>query len=159
MENIGSTRTIRNTRPIDWDKVFRKIRKAGIFAFDNITHKILLVQTYEQYWGLPKGSIEENESVEQCAIRETKEETGIDITTYKLNNHIFIYNTKYYVIRMKECPVSLSTTLINNDATNVGWFTFDQLKKAVEETKTMILNSSCKIALERLLGWKFNFSQ
>jgi len=30
-------------------------------------------------WGIPKGHLEKNESPEECAVRETKEETGVDV--------------------------------------------------------------------------------
>ncbi len=34
--------------------------------------------------GLPAGGIEENETIKDCIIRETKEETGLDITEVKV---------------------------------------------------------------------------
>lgn len=43
---------------------------------------ILLVHTksYNGYWGFPKGHVELNETLIQTAIREIKEETGLDVT-------------------------------------------------------------------------------
>lgn len=35
-------------------------------------------------WGLPGGMVEEDESVEQAAIREAKEETGLDIQLVRM---------------------------------------------------------------------------
>ncbi len=49
---------------------------AVIFIIEN--GKILyLMLKYPSYWGFAKGNIEENESDEQTAIREIKEETGL----------------------------------------------------------------------------------
>lgn len=47
---------------------------------------ILLVrQNYGQrYWSLPGGSMEPGESVEQAAVREAKEETGLDVRLTRL---------------------------------------------------------------------------
>jgi argininosuccinate lyase len=47
---------------------------------------ILLVrQSYgRRYWSLPGGSMEPGESVEQAAIREAKEETGLDVRLTRL---------------------------------------------------------------------------
>ena len=52
-----------------------KIKKAGVFIYDNSSKKILLVQSRGQMWGCPKGSIKDNEEPLECAIREVKEET------------------------------------------------------------------------------------
>jgi len=48
--------------------------------------KILLVHRLkngEEYYVFPGGGIEEGESVEEAAIREAKEETGLDVTISK----------------------------------------------------------------------------
>src|SRR5512133_4377105 len=57
---------------------------ALVFICDQGT--ILLVkQNYgNQYWSLPGGVMEAGESLEQAAIREVKEETGLDIQPGKL---------------------------------------------------------------------------
>jgi len=60
-----------------WKSNSGKIIKAGSFVVDPETHKILLVQSRGKMWGPPKGTIQDNESVEDCAIREVFEETGI----------------------------------------------------------------------------------
>ncbi len=41
---------------------------------------LLVKQSYgNQYWSLPGGAMEPGESIDQAAIREVKEETGLDI--------------------------------------------------------------------------------
>ncbi len=43
--------------------------------------------------GLPKGQIDQGESVEQAAVREVKEETGYDVTIIeKLNDYTFEFD-------------------------------------------------------------------
>lgn len=56
------------------------------FVFIRKGETILLAkQSYgEQYWSLPGGVMEAGESIEQTAIREVKEETGLDIRLGKL---------------------------------------------------------------------------
>jgi ADP-ribose pyrophosphatase YjhB (NUDIX family) len=56
------------------------------FVFIQKFETILLVkQGYgEQYWSLPGGVMEAGESIDQAAIREVKEETGLDIRLGKL---------------------------------------------------------------------------
>lgn len=45
----------------------------------NDDHKILLLRGPRRGWEMPGGQVEEGESLSAAAIRETKEETGIDI--------------------------------------------------------------------------------
>ncbi len=43
-------------------------------------HKVLLVKNHNgRYWSFPKGHVEKGETEEQTAIREIKEETGLDV--------------------------------------------------------------------------------
>ena len=55
--------------------VFRKAR--GKYAV------LLIKNRYTDFWSFPKGHVEEGENEYQTAIRETKEETGIEV---KLEN-------------------------------------------------------------------------
>ncbi len=45
--------------------------------------KILLIQQKQGFWGFPKGHIETNETEQETAIREVKEETNIDVKIEK----------------------------------------------------------------------------
>ena len=53
----------------------------GILVSEN--GKIVLIQrkgdTYYEYWALPGGTVEEDETIEEALIREMKEETGVDV--------------------------------------------------------------------------------
>jgi 8-oxo-dGTP diphosphatase len=50
--------------------------------------KILLVkrgrEPFKGEWAVPGGRIEDNETAEECAIREMKEETGVDVEIIRL---------------------------------------------------------------------------
>lgn len=57
-------------------------RSCGAVVLDETESekKVLLIKNKRSaHWGFPKGHIEEGESEKETAIRETKEETGIDI--------------------------------------------------------------------------------
>lgn len=57
-------------------------------------YKIIIVnQRIGQYWGLPKGHVEDNEDVYRSAIRELREETGIDLDQLE-------HGTDYVPIRL-----------------------------------------------------------
>jgi len=54
----------------------------------------------EGSWCFPGGHLEFNESVEECAVREVREETGIEIKNLRLGpftNDVFEKEAKHYV--------------------------------------------------------------
>jgi len=59
----------------------KKQSSAGILIYfkENEEIKFLFLK-YKTYWGFAKGIMEENESEEQTAVREAKEETNLDVT-------------------------------------------------------------------------------
>jgi len=59
----------------------RHTRIQGLIIQD---HKILLIRAYElltgvSFWVIPGGGIEQDESDEECLIREVREETNLDV--------------------------------------------------------------------------------
>lgn len=72
-----------------------KVEVVGCFL--EYQDKILLLHRQEQtsqgnLWGIPGGKLEKNETPLEAAIRETKEETGFDIS-----NQPIIYLNKVYI--------------------------------------------------------------
>jgi 8-oxo-dGTP diphosphatase len=57
------------------------VSAAAIVVNDN--NEILLIKGPRRGWEMPGGQVEEGESLSQAAIRETKEESGIDIEIIK----------------------------------------------------------------------------
>lgn len=49
-----------------------------VYRIDGQNVHVLLIYR-RGYWDIPKGKLEENESIEMCAAREVSEETGIEI--------------------------------------------------------------------------------
>lgn len=57
--------------------------------------KVLLVKNrYDKYWYLPGGGIKKNESPEQCAQREIKEECGVVLKDLKILG-VYVNNIEY----------------------------------------------------------------
>lgn len=54
----------------------------------------------EGTWAPPGGHLEYGESLEECAIREAKEETGLNLSSlafYGLTNDVFAADNKHYI--------------------------------------------------------------
>jgi 8-oxo-dGTP pyrophosphatase MutT (NUDIX family) len=88
-------------------------------------------------WALPMGKQELGETPSQCAIRETLEETGIQVEIigivgiYSDPGHIVAYTDgevrQEYEVTLLARPVS-GTPAANDEASDVGWFRPDQLE-------------------------------
>lgn len=96
-------------------------RKAGVLVWYN--NNILLTQSYNNCWGIPKGHMEPfDESTKVCAERELKEETGLCV---KLNDSdlykIILDNCYVYKIQIENMDVVDLENLSNLDSTGIGW--------------------------------------
>lgn len=47
--------------------------------YNDVDQTVLMVQNENSVWTLPGGAVEENETLEQAAIREAYEETGLEV--------------------------------------------------------------------------------
>ena len=72
------------------------VQKAGtiVFSQKNPNKILLLYQKKYDDFSFPKGHVENNESLKECALRETKEETGLDVEILSILNKTS-YSNKY----------------------------------------------------------------
>jgi len=118
--------------------------------------KVLTVEEYGEYWGIPRGHVEPGEDLEQTAIRELFEETGIDysgklsiigsytrftfdaegVENQKEYKHIFVYYG-----RMDD---ELKTDPHDEAITNVAWRTLDSLIQLQRNDKDRSFLEYCK---------------
>lgn len=100
--------------------------------------KYLLTKRYqldEKYshgkWQLPGGGLEFHEKIEECLIRELKEEVGIEIKNITPIPQIFevIYTKKHLVFPCFVCePVEEHPTIVlDAEASEYGWFTPEEI--------------------------------
>ena len=83
-------------------------------------------------WSPPGGHLEFGESVEECAIRETYEETGVvieDVTFRAITNDVFAEEGKHYITIWIEGPYVEGEPRVNSEreASEVGWFAWQAL--------------------------------
>tara|TARA_B100000902_G_scaffold298977_1_gene286395 strand:+ start:2136 stop:2678 length:543 start_codon:yes stop_codon:yes gene_type:complete len=122
------------------DKYYNnKVRKfkAGVFIYDPKKHKILLVQSNGNLWGPPKGTLKYAETYRECAIREVREESGININGNLFSKllHIIDNNIIYFYMEYPTCEVTIHNHLedINdiNDSTGLMWIRPDCLEQLI----------------------------
>ncbi|MCS7109682.1 MAG: NUDIX hydrolase [Candidatus Micrarchaeota archaeon] len=115
--------------------------------------KILLIKRkkypFKGKWALPGGFVEINENVQDAAVREVKEETGLDI---ELIDVIGIYSEPYRD-RRNTISIAFLATIKNNDKIKVDkkeiddakFFTFKKIPKLAFDHNKMIEDAMVKI--------------
>jgi len=130
------------------EKLFKEFFKkipvvvAGGGKLYNEKKDILFIYRNDK-WDLPKGKIEKNESIAECAIREVKEETGvkdIEITRFLQRTfHVFKRDGHYklkltYWYEMYSEYSGKLVPQLNEGITKVKWKSFKKSKKALKNT-------------------------
>ncbi|OCQ22721.1 ADP-ribose pyrophosphatase [Pseudoalteromonas luteoviolacea] len=88
----------------------------------------------ENTWATPGGHLELGESVEECAIREVLEETGLQIVEPKkvaFTNDIFEQEGKHYITLFVQaaCPRGEASIMEPEKCKSWQWFALDNLPK------------------------------
>jgi 8-oxo-dGTP pyrophosphatase MutT (NUDIX family) len=137
-------------------------RKSAGIAVITENRRLLLTQSYNNLWGVPKGKKEINETLLECALREVVEESGIKISSRnicdeftfvpsydkKLTIHIFKYlmsEMEYITFEMK----NININDLHEDSTGFGWIKIDCLIDIVNDDKIK-LNSLTKYILKKI---------
>lgn len=132
----------------------RNYRKAGVFIYDPKQDRVLLVQSRGHLWGPPKGSLNIGEQDIKCAVREVKEETGLDISYNDFTKYVKIKNRIIYYLEMDTCEIHVQNNIIDNDANGITWIKIKCLEDAIQDG-TIILNNYAKIAFQKLMQKTF----
>ena len=108
--------------------------------FDGQGRVLLQKREDNGFWGLPGGGIDIGETVEQGAIREVLEETGLKVTVKRLvgiysdpkAHCVLIYPGDVIVQGVTiafECQVWAGELEISDESTDIGYFPVDALPK------------------------------
>jgi 8-oxo-dGTP pyrophosphatase MutT (NUDIX family) len=110
---------------------------AGVLAVDDRGRVLLQQRRDTGQWAIPMGKQELGETVAQCAVRETLEETGVTVEVtgllgiYSDPGHIVAYTDgevrQEYEIILLGCPVC-GEPAASDEASAAGWFTPSELQ-------------------------------
>lgn len=106
------------------------IVKAGcIIIYKN---KVLIVQSNFNKWGFPKGTRNPEESVLECAIRETREETSLVVDLTESDRLLYRFNNTIMYYKKLNCKPKINISHIireKKDCTGIAWIRLSCLKK------------------------------
>ena len=98
-------------------------------------------------WGFPGGKIEFGESIKVAAIRELKEETGIDGRADKILStfDVFNYNSndeiqQHFILIAVLCQWLGGDVKASSDAADARWFPIDELKESAPDLITDVIH-------------------
>ncbi|MET2985467.1 NUDIX hydrolase [Aureibaculum conchae] len=120
---------------------FKIIEAAGGKVFNEKKETLFIFRNGK--WDLPKGKIEKDESIEEAAIREVEEETGIKnlkiIKPLETTYHIYKYKKKYvlktsYWFKMRTDFEGKLHPQQEEGITKVEWLTKPNVENALQNT-------------------------
>jgi 8-oxo-dGTP pyrophosphatase MutT (NUDIX family) len=114
-----------------------KLIKAGGGIVRNTSGEILLIYR-KRHWDLPKGHLEDSESMKECALREVSEETGlkhlhiihksaITYHVYKEDSQDILKETHWFF--MDNHKIESLHPQHEEDISNAEWVSFDDMEK------------------------------
>lgn len=137
------------------DRIY--VPKAGIILFDHSFQKVLLIKT-EWYtddkilnckWGLPKGHKNNDESLMECAIRETYEETGLNIIINNTHPSIKVKNTTYFIYVLDKNESSIFTPKDKKEITECVFVPLSYLNNLdLNQEACILLKNKLKICIK-----------
>ncbi|MFF0138563.1 NUDIX domain-containing protein [Streptomyces sp. NPDC005227] len=104
---------------------------ASVIVTDGKGSILLQRRTDNGMWALPGGAMEFGESLPDCAIRETREETGLDVEllgivgTYSNPGHVFAYDDGEVRQEFSICFLARPAggqLAVSDESTEVQWF-------------------------------------
>jgi 8-oxo-dGTP diphosphatase len=127
-----------------------------VFGLDQQDLKILLIQRgnepFKAFWAIPGGFVDADESLEKAALRELKEETGVqDVFLEQLytfgdvhrDPRRRIVTVSYYaLVNLRDHAIKAAT-----DASNAAWFGVDDIPRLAFDHALIV-----ETALRRLRG-------
>ncbi len=115
---------------------------AGGGVVQNNNQEVLLIFRRGK-WDLPKGKLDEGESIEECAVREVCEETGLNLVeiteklpdtfhTYSESGKKILKKSVWYKMAAKDNQILKPQ--LEEDITDIKWVPLQELKQYLDKT-------------------------
>ena len=140
------------------ENVFRYPPKGGVIIFNKDKSKILMVRNnYHPYvecqkWGFPKGHCNGDEKYCDCATRELKEETGLNIEVKTNSKFITINNSRYYVYCMTNEIINKAQPQDTNEINKVEWQPTKDIVGKIKMNKESLVLFTKKLELAQKIA-------
>lgn len=122
----------------------KKEKCCGCIVINDKKQFLLIKQKEANYWGFPKGHMEEKEHEKQTAIRETKEETNIDVQILSDKKFVISYyieakDVQKEVVFFIAKALNQEITVQESEVSDYGWFSKEEvfLKITYEDIKEL----------------------
>jgi ADP-ribose pyrophosphatase YjhB (NUDIX family) len=119
-----------------------------VLVFNNKNELLLNLRSDSNDWGIPGGGKEINETLEECAIRELKEETNLDTSDLEL---VTVLSGKDYYYKYPnddevDCVITLyqvknytgNLNINDGESKRLEFFSLDNLPKLESRAKAII---------------------
>ena len=114
------------------------VLSVNVAVIDDQGRVLVIRRSDNDNWALPGGAMDTGESIAQAAVRETKEETGIDseitglVGIYTNPRHVILYTSNGEV--RQECSVVFTARAVageptpSSESSEVRWVAADELE-------------------------------
>jgi 8-oxo-dGTP diphosphatase len=104
-------------------------------------------------WQFPAGEVERDESVEAAAVRETREEVGLEVSALKVLGERVHPNTGRNMVYIA-CEVLSGKAYVadNGELTDIAWTTIDECRSYVPHGFAPVVEDYLDVALTQGLG-------
>lgn len=141
--------------------MIKKEKSCGaiIYKIEDNNIKILLLKHNVGHWSFPKGHVENNETEEETALREIKEETNLDVLIDTNFRRVSTYYPKENVIKDvvffigKQIDKNIKAVPQESEISELGWYlkedalniiTYDNDKELLKEALDYLEKSGIK---------------
>ena len=125
----------------------------GIVLFNNAGQVLWARRSRHDGWQFPQGGIEHGETIEQAAVREVKEETGVDIERLEYHSSQPWPFPGSVMLGFHAAATSSEITLLDGELRDARWFSKSEVLAAKAKTGWLRLPSRLSIARRLVEDW------